>query len=231
MHHQAPSNHVALTSEQQWHDHGAKAQELLSKWQVDSFLKFHQLWKLNEVALIIIIVIIISSCHSFCPLNYHSPIWLPSNKQFWRTVLCLNIRLCSSDVLLELQEFRSKLDVGLQEVLSIHAVGLSITGMLLNIQPNSSSWTTCSRKSNDDTRSVGELNIQTLVWRNATIEISVWEVACISHGAILPVKLAQEQPTWFEYIPPILDPINDLSSIFAVKSLTTSAAPSLLTFS
>jgi hypothetical protein len=34
---------VALISEQQWHEHGAQNQELLSKWQVDNFLKFQQL--------------------------------------------------------------------------------------------------------------------------------------------------------------------------------------------
>jgi hypothetical protein len=42
-HHQVPSNYVALISEQKWHDHGAKTQEMLSKLQVDSFFEFQQL--------------------------------------------------------------------------------------------------------------------------------------------------------------------------------------------
>jgi hypothetical protein len=40
-------------------------------------------------------------------------------------------------MLLELQELSSKLNVWLQEVLSVHAVGLRITSVLLDIQPNS----------------------------------------------------------------------------------------------
>jgi hypothetical protein len=48
--------------------------------------------------------------------------------------LGLDIRSITSNVLVELQKLSCKLDVRLEEVLCILAVGLSVAGVLLNVE-------------------------------------------------------------------------------------------------
>jgi hypothetical protein len=66
-------------------------------------------------------------------------------------------------MLLEFQQLRRKLNVGLQVNLCVLAVRLCITGMLLDVQADRGSRAACAGETDDDAGSVGELNVKTLV--------------------------------------------------------------------
>lgn len=93
--------------------------------------------------------------------------------------LRLDIRLGSSNVLLELQKIRRELDVGLQEVLSVLAIRLRVTAMLLDVQANCSTRTAGSRETNNDSGAVRELDVKTLVGRDTSIKIGVREITSV----------------------------------------------------
>ncbi len=88
-------------------------------------------------------------------------------------------------MLLKLQQSRCEFDVWLQEVLGVQTVALNITSVLLNVQTNGSARAARSRKTDNDARSIGELDIETLVRRNAAIEIGVREVTSIGNYTVL----------------------------------------------
>jgi hypothetical protein len=98
--------------------------------------------------------------------------------------LCLNIRLRSSNMLLELQQLSRKLDIRLQVNLSIQRICLRVTGMFLDIQPNSCTRASCTRQTNNDARSVGEFDVETLVRGYAAVEVGVGEVTSFSDRAV-----------------------------------------------
>ena len=87
-------------------------------------------------------------------------------------------------MLLELQQLSSEPDVILQVVLRIHAIGLLVAGVLLNVQPDRGSRATGSRQADDDAGAVGELDVEALVGRYAAVEIGIGEVACFFNCAI-----------------------------------------------
>lgn len=87
-------------------------------------------------------------------------------------------------MLLELEKLGSQLDVRLQEVLRILAVGACVAGVLLNVQPDGGAGAARARQAYDDPRSIGELHVQALVRRDAAVKVSVGEVACFGNRAI-----------------------------------------------
>ena len=87
-------------------------------------------------------------------------------------------------MLLELQQICGELNIGLQEILSILAIGLRITGVLLDIQPDCSTRAPSSGKTDDNARSIGELNIEALVGRHTSIEIGVRKVTGVSYCTV-----------------------------------------------
>jgi hypothetical protein len=114
------------------------------------------------------------------------PIHYPPNSVPIRHLihLCLNIRLSPPNMLLELQQLSRKLDIRLQVNLSIQRIRLSVTGMLLDIQTNSCTRAACTRQTNDDARSVGEFDVETLVGGHAAVEVGVGEIASFSDRAV-----------------------------------------------
>lgn len=60
----------------------------------------------------------------------------PTWNQSFRRDLCLDIWLGATNVLLELQEFSSKRDIWLEEILSILSVAALVASVLLDVQTN-----------------------------------------------------------------------------------------------
>ena len=87
--------------------------------------------------------------------------------------LSLDIWLVPADVLLELQQLRSKLDLRLEEILGIHIVGGRIAAVLLNVQSDRGSRRAGTRESHDNTAARRETGKETLVRSNRAVEISV----------------------------------------------------------
>lgn len=65
-------------------------------------------------------------------------------------LLCLDIGLVTTNVLLELQELSGELDLGLEEVLSVQVVGRGITAVLLDVEADGGARGTRAGKADDD---------------------------------------------------------------------------------
>lgn len=72
-------------------------------------------------------------------------------------------------MLLEFQKLGRESDVGLQEILRIQGICLLVAAVLLDIQSDCRSRTASSGKTDDDARAVGELDVESLVGRDASV--------------------------------------------------------------
>lgn len=66
-------------------------------------------------------------------------------------------------MLLELQQFRRKRDIRLQEILSILTIRTWLARVFLNVQPNSSAGAASAGETDDDAGAVGEFDVEALV--------------------------------------------------------------------
>jgi hypothetical protein len=78
---------------------------------------------------------------------------------------------------LEFQKIGCKLDIWLQELLSIHSVLALVIAVLLNIQTDRCTRAAGSGKTDNDSRPIGELDVEALVGGDAAVKISVLEIA------------------------------------------------------
>jgi len=99
--------------------------------------------------------------------------------------LGLNIWLSTSNKLLELEEAGGKSNIGLQEILGIHAIGFGIRSVLLDIQSDGCATASGARQTNNNSASVIEFDVETLILAYAAIEIGVREITCIAYNAVL----------------------------------------------
>lgn len=97
--------------------------------------------------------------------------------------LSLDIGLVAADVLLELEELSSELDLGLEEILGIKIVGGGVAGVLLDVKADGGAGGASAGETDDDTAAGGEAGVQALVGGNRAIEVSVGEVAGLGHLA------------------------------------------------
>lgn len=89
------------------------------------------------------------------------------------TRLGLDVRLVTADMLLELEKLSCKLDLLLQEVLSIELIFGGVAGVLLNVKADGSSRGASTGESDNNSATGGEASVQTLLGGNRAVEIGV----------------------------------------------------------
>lgn len=98
-----------------------------------------------------------------------------------------DIGLVAADVLLELEELRGKLDLGLEEVLRVLVVGGRVAAVLLNVQADGGARGAGAGETHDDAAARGEAGVQALVRRDGAVEVGVGKVASGGDGALCEV--------------------------------------------
>jgi hypothetical protein len=96
---------------------------------------------------------------------------------------CDDSRLLPTGELLHLGDLESDLDERLQSLLGIQTVLALVLAVPLDVQPDSSTGGSSTRQSEDDSGTVGELDVETLFRRDRSVNgVSVGEVVGVVDG-------------------------------------------------
>lgn len=99
------------------------------------------------------------------------------SQQTYAVSLSADIRLSAANELLQLEEVGGELDVVLEVVLGVEAVGARVGGVLLDVEADGGAGGAGAGQADDDAGAVVELDVDALVLADAAVEVGVGEVA------------------------------------------------------
>lgn len=127
----------------------------------------------------------------------------------------------------ELGEGKSDVNEGLETLLRVGLVLLRVLRILLVVQTDRRALRTSSGETNDESRSVDERNVETLVLRNGVVDrVGVGEVAGLGDGELAELRV--DEPVGGEGRLELLD---DLGSGFRLDLLVVVAVYEIVSVS